>query len=566
MKACRVALSVALTLVMAMGAVPVAGFGLEHAPEDVIEADDVRDVREESQAEDIVAVSESDELRDDSGEAQATGGGDADDGAAGQEELVEVESDVIEVQDDAPVVPDEAFSVSEDGVSDGEAESVKSLSPQSEAGAKEVSTAAKKGATAKRQISKASVSKIATQPYTGKPVKPTPVVKWGKTKLKRGTHYTLSYANNTAAGTATITIRGKGSYTGTKKVSFRIVSPSVAYYVHGQSYGWEQAWSRRDGATAGTIGMSKRVEALKIKLARKPVAGSILYRSHIQGVGWETSWHKDGARSGTVGASKRVEAIKVKLSGTMLKKYNVYYRVHAQHFGWMGWAKNGEAAGTEGYSYRVEAIQIRLVPKGRTGPTAPPNIPAFRRTYPSGKTGWQNPADYPQVSANTVRLPVYCVGEHTYVTPSRIAVNATREQCVEAFITRAYEYLGTPYREPWARQPGIGIDCSGLVLQCVYATGMDLEHARGTEKVGGYNPYNHFWVPEQTSNSMRWYENGTFMPIALADIRRGDLVFYEGHVAIYLGNNKIIHSVSGAGCIVDELWHARPIGAQRPYV
>ena len=183
------------------------------------------------------------------------------------------------------------------------------------------------------------------------------------------------------------------------------------------------------------------------------------------------------------------------------------------------------------------------------------------------KTGWQNPANYPQVSSETVKLPSYATGYHTYVTPSRISVNATREQCIDAFIARAYEYLGTRYAEPWAREPGNAIDCSGLVLQCLYATGMDLEHAAGSSKVGGYNPYNHYWVPQQTYNSMRWYENNTFKPVSLSEIRRGDIVFYTGHVAIYIGGGQIIHAGVYRVEVNSLYFNGRtPIGAQRPYV
>lgn len=49
------------------------------------------------------------------------------------------------------------------------------------------------------------------------------------------------------------------------------------------------------------------------------------------------------------------------------------------------------------------------------------------------KIGYQNPANYPQVSSLTVKLPSYCTGEFTYVTPSRIAIDATRDDCVNAF-------------------------------------------------------------------------------------------------------------------------------------
>lgn len=150
---------------------------------------------------------------------------------------------------------------------------------------------------------------------------------------------------------------------------------SIYYEVHRQDYGWEvdakdeadlSKW-KSDGMNSGTVGESKRLEAIKIKLP-DGVSGSIEYRTHIQDIGWEKNWAKDGEISGTSGQAKRLEAIQVKLTGNVAKNYDVYYCVHAQNFDWLGWAKNGEKAGTAGYGYRLEAIKIMLVPKGGDAP------------------------------------------------------------------------------------------------------------------------------------------------------------------------------------------------------
>lgn len=74
---------------------------------------------------------------------------------------------------------------------------------------------------AKRSISGATVS-VATQTYTGRALTPKPTVKVGSTVLKEGTDYSLSYKNNVNVGTATVTITGKGNYTGTKPATFKI--------------------------------------------------------------------------------------------------------------------------------------------------------------------------------------------------------------------------------------------------------------------------------------------------------------------------------------------------------
>ena len=216
-------------------------------------------------------------------------------------------------------------------------------------------------------VANAIVATVSNRTYTGSAIKPAPTVTLGGKTLKRGTDYTLSYANNTKVGTATITVTGKGNYKGSKKVTFKIVNPTmrVSYRTHVQTYGW-QDW-KCNGTASGTFGESKRLEAIYIKLANTPVPGGISYRTHVQTYGWQ-DWKSNGAMSGTSGESKRLEAIEIKLTGEMANKYDVWYRVHAQRLGWMGWAKNGASAGTAGYSYRLEAIQIVLRAKGGSAP------------------------------------------------------------------------------------------------------------------------------------------------------------------------------------------------------
>ncbi len=58
--------------------------------------------------------------------------------------------------------------------------------------------------------------------YTGKEIRPSVTVKNGKTVLKAGTDYTISYSNNTKVGTATLKVSGKGKYTGATSMTFRI--------------------------------------------------------------------------------------------------------------------------------------------------------------------------------------------------------------------------------------------------------------------------------------------------------------------------------------------------------
>ena len=124
----------------------------------------------------------------------------------------------------------------------------------------------------------------------------------------------------------------------------------VHYHTHVQDVGWETDW-KSDGAASGTTGQSKRVEAIEIFLSGNQYEGSISYHSHVQNVGWEGSWACDGEMSGSAGKGQRLEAIEIVLEGDISNYYDIYYRVHAQDIGWLDWAKNGEMAGNRSRSY-----------------------------------------------------------------------------------------------------------------------------------------------------------------------------------------------------------------------
>ena len=61
--------------------------------------------------------------------------------------------------------------------------------------------------------------------YNGKARRPTVTVTLNGVKLKRNTDYTLKYADNINVGTATVTIKGKGDYTGSIVETFVITNP-----------------------------------------------------------------------------------------------------------------------------------------------------------------------------------------------------------------------------------------------------------------------------------------------------------------------------------------------------
>ncbi|MBI1686207.1 C40 family peptidase [Caulobacter hibisci] len=79
----------------------------------------------------------------------------------------------------------------------------------------------------------------------------------------------------------------------------------------------------------------------------------------------------------------------------------------------------------------------------------------------------------------------------------------------------ALSFLGAPYQ--WGGRESLGLDCSGLVQQALAAAGKA--------------------APRDTDMQFN-----AFQPIDEADRRRGDLVFWKGHVAILLDPDTIVHA------------------------
>ncbi|MFV0460937.1 MAG: C40 family peptidase [Actinomycetales bacterium] len=89
----------------------------------------------------------------------------------------------------------------------------------------------------------------------------------------------------------------------------------------------------------------------------------------------------------------------------------------------------------------------------------------------------------------------------------------------------ARQYLGVPYR--WGGTTPAGFDCSGFT-QYVYAkAGISLPRTSSQQSTVGYR-------------------------VSAANARPGDLMWKPGHVGIYTGNGKMIHSPS-SGDVVKEV-------------
>ena len=88
----------------------------------------------------------------------------------------------------------------------------------------------------------------------------------------------------------------------------------------------------------------------------------------------------------------------------------------------------------------------------------------------------------------------------------------------QAVVDYACQFVGNPYVYGGSSLTN-GTDCSGFVMSVYAAFGISLPHSSKSLRSVGYE-------------------------VSTSDMQPGDIVCYSGHVAIYVGNNTIVHASS----------------------
>lgn len=127
----------------------------------------------------------------------------------------------------------------------------------------------------------------------------------------------------------------------------------------------------------------------------------------------------------------------------------------------------------------------------------------------------------------------------SYVAPLAVRPGQGRSAHIEAMINQAYKYMNQPWLAGCSSMPGYGVDCSGLVMQSLYAAGINPTSCSSI--------YHGF--PGNEWNSRQLFTDPHFMNVPVGSQQRGDLVFYYApgtrtiiHVAICLDNRNVIES------------------------
>ena len=128
------------------------------------------------------------------------------------------------------------------------------------------------------------------------------------------------------------------------------------------------------------------------------------------------------------------------------------------------------------------------------------------------------------VSTTNKKLQSFIVLPDKYDYPDTTSGSGSGSSTGKSIVAYAKEFVGQPYKlgGTWnGEKPYKATDCSGFV-QGVFA---------------------HFGISLPRSTSAQWAATNTYTLVKNGEIKAGDLVMYNGHVAILTGNgDEIVHA------------------------
>ncbi len=248
-------------------------------------------------------------------------------------------------------------------------------------------------------------------------------------------------------------------------------------------------------------GFDPRITPARPDLAAKHLAGSVEARRFVEGKPFEIGVAQAPVRSA---ASHEATLMTEALKGERMTVYEAKD----------GWAW-GQLAG-DGYVGFVPASALRT-----SGPAATHKVAALRTFVFPGPSIKLPPTETLSfgsrlaVARTDGAFAITAGGGHVSVL--HLAPVTTLET---DFVAVAERFLGTPYL--WGGKTSLGLDCSGLLQLALNACGIA--------------------CPRDTDMQEQALGSALARPREPQQLRRGDLVFWKGHVAIVRDDATVVHA------------------------
>lgn len=149
--------------------------------------------------------------------------------------------------------------------------------------------------------------------------------------------------------------------------------------------------------------------------------------------------------------------------------------------------------------------------------------------------------------------------DHYRVTP-QLPLNATPNARIETMIAYMRQQIGAQYTWGAAGPKKYGFDCSGLMLQAMYAAGLDPSPINVVDHQGPDYP-----------TAQKLYDYKGFVRVPVDEAKRGDMIFYGPkdedritHVNLFLGNGYVLESIPTIGVSEDHFYTDYRDGAYGP--
>ena len=388
-----------------------------------------------------------------------------------------------------------------------------------------------KGSAAKRfTIEKCSMGKEyisaklkdTSYEYTGKEIKPSITVYFnGKTKLKKGTHYTVSYLYNKNIGKAYVEITGKGNFKSNGRLfAFKITKGDQPLKL--SSGNISKRYKDLGSSTTVTVSGIKERAGLTVTSSNDKVA-----TVKKAGDGYKITYRGAGTAKITFKTNKETKHYKVTSKTIKITVVD---------------DRNTPKINLPKRSYSVLPNSAVFNLKASTDSDGAISYTSSDNSVAT-VDGAGNVTICGKVGTATIVVSVKSTMKNKTASAT-VTINVVDKTKGEQIVEYAKGYLGYPYVLN-THGPN-SFDCSGFVYYVF------------KEKFG---------IELSTGSSDYWNNPGAFgTVVSESEAMPGDVVSWSGHVGIYIGNGQVINALnpSSGVCIIKVNAYCNSSGTQNP--